>query len=87
MESPSTATVVVAAEAVQRKKRQKRSVAEKRKIIEETLVAGASVARVARAHEVNANQVFAWRRLRQAGRLVERRRKAINPNPPPPVTG
>jgi transposase len=39
------------------------------RIVEETLVEGASVARVARAHGVNANQVFYWRKLYQAGRL------------------
>jgi len=50
-------------------KRQRRSIAEKRRIVEETLVPGASVARVARAHGVNANQVFYWRKLYQAGRL------------------
>ena len=33
--------------------------------MEETLAPGASVARVARAHGVNANQVFAWRRRYQ----------------------
>jgi transposase len=44
------------------KKRQKRSVEEKRRIVEETLAAGASVARVARRHAVNANQVFYWRK-------------------------
>jgi transposase len=49
--------------------RQRRSIAEKRRIVEETLVEGASVARVARAHGVNANQVFGWRRLYLAGRL------------------
>ena len=49
--------------------RRHRSVPEKRRIVEETLAEGASVARVARAHGVNANQVFAWRRLYQAGRL------------------
>jgi transposase len=49
--------------------RQRRSIAEKRRIVEETLVPGASVARVARAHGVNANQVFYWRKLYQAGRL------------------
>jgi transposase len=38
-------------------------------IVEETLVVGASVARVARAHGVNANQVFAWRRLYEGGKL------------------
>jgi transposase len=36
---------------------------EKRRIVEEPLVPGASVARVARAHDVNANQVFYRRRL------------------------
>jgi len=51
--------------------RQRRSIAEKRAIVEETLVEGASVARVARAHGVNANQVFGWRRLYVAGRLGE----------------
>ncbi len=50
-------------------KKQRRSIAEKRRIVEETLVARASVARVARAHGVNANQVFQWRRLYRAGRL------------------
>jgi transposase len=49
--------------------RQQRSIAEKRRMVEETLVEGASVARVARAHGVNANQVFGWRRLYRAGRL------------------
>lgn len=53
--------------------RQRRSIAEKRRIVEETLVEGASVARVARAHGINANQVFGWRRLYQAGRLGDRK--------------
>jgi len=53
--------------------RQRRSIAEKRRIVEETLAAGASVARVARAHGINANQVFGWRRLYWSGRLGERK--------------
>ena len=52
-------------------RRQRRSIAEKRRIVEETLAPGASVARVARAHGINANQVFGWRRLYLAGRLGE----------------
>jgi transposase len=40
-------------------------VEEKGRIVEQTLEAGASVARVARAHGVNANQVFAWRLYRK----------------------
>ena len=50
-------------------KRRMRSKGERRRIVEETLVAGASVARVARRHGVNANQVFNWRRLYRAGQL------------------
>ena len=53
--------------------RQRRSIAEKRRIVEETLVPGASVAKVARGHGVNANQVFGWRRLYLAGRLGEQK--------------
>ena len=49
--------------------RRRRLVEEKRRIVEQTLEAGASVARVARAHGVNANQVFAWRRLYHKGLL------------------
>jgi transposase len=50
-------------------KRRRRSVQERRQIVEETLAPGASVARVARAHDVNANQVFYWRTLYRRGRL------------------
>jgi transposase len=49
--------------------RRRRSAAERRLIVEETLEAGSSVARVALKHGVNANQVFKWRRLYEAGRL------------------
>ena len=44
-------------------------VAEKRRIVLESLAPGASVSRVARCHEVNANQVFAWRKLYREGSL------------------
>ena len=37
--------------------------------MEESLTPGASAARVARAHGVNANQGFSWRRLYREGRL------------------
>lgn len=50
-------------------KRRRRSVLERRQIVEETLAPGASVARVARAHEVNANQVHYWRSLYRRGLL------------------
>src|ERR1700747_3174336 len=42
-------------------KRVLRTAEEKRRIVEATLVPGASIARVAREHGVNANQVFQWR--------------------------
>jgi transposase len=42
---------------------------ERRRVVEETLEAGASVARVALKHGVNANQVFQWRRLYRDGKL------------------
>jgi transposase len=67
--SQQTAVVPKDRESAVVLKRQRRSIAEKRRIVEETLVEGASVARVARAHGVNANQVFYWRKLYQAGRL------------------
>jgi transposase len=44
---------------------------EKRRIAELTLEPGASVALVARAHGVNANQVFKWRRALKRGELSE----------------
>jgi transposase len=52
-----------------REARRRRSVEEKRRIVEETLEAGASVARVVRRHAVNANQVFYWRKKYREGRL------------------
>ena len=52
-------------------KRQHRDIETKRKLVEATLVPGASVARVARTNGVNTNQLFTWRRLYLAGRLGE----------------
>src|ERR1700691_2929438 len=42
---------------------------EKRRIVEQTLSSGLSVASLARQHGVNANQVFYWRKLYHAGQL------------------
>ncbi len=39
--------------------------------MELTLLPGASVAEVARANDVNSNQVFKWRRAFERGELVE----------------
>jgi len=54
-----------------RQVRRRRSAAEKRLIVEQTLEPGASVARVARSHGLNANVVFHWRREYRDGRLAE----------------
>jgi transposase len=42
----------------------------KQQIVEQTLVPGASVARIAREHGVNANQLFKWRRQHLAPRAT-----------------
>lgn len=55
---------MVRAEGAERRVRRWRSVAE-------TLELGASVALVARAHGVKANQVFAWSRAIKSGELAE----------------
>jgi transposase len=53
----------------QPEQRRRRSVEEKLAIVRETLEPGATVSGVARRHQVNANQVFAWRKLYQDGSL------------------
>jgi len=53
--------------------RRMRSKLERRQVVEETMRPGApSVAVIARAHGVNANQVFNWRKLYHAGRLDDK---------------
>jgi transposase len=59
--------------------RRRRSVEEKRRIVEETLEAGASVARVARQHAVNANQIFHWRKEYREGRLGKNQSSRLLP--------
>ena len=46
-----------------------RSKQERRRIVEETLKPDGSVSLVARAYDVNTNQVFKWRRQYRQGRL------------------
>jgi transposase len=50
-------------------KRLRRTREQKRRIVEATFVPGASIARVAREHGVNANQVFQWRHEYRKGTL------------------
>jgi transposase len=49
--------------------RRQHTIEEKLRIVQETHVRGASVATVARRHNVNPNQVFAWRQLYRRGLL------------------
>ena len=51
--------------------RRKYTIAEKRRIAEETLQPGNSVAVVSQRHGINANLVFGWRRMLQQGMLVD----------------
>ena len=51
--------------------RVRRSIAEKRRIVELTFQPGQSVARVAQAEGVNSHQVFQWRRAYKRGALVD----------------
>jgi transposase len=73
MDGLSTAVIA----ATKRKKRQHRSSEERLRIVEEASVPGVSVALVARSHGVNANQVFAWRKLHLTGKLIDKRLKAV----------
>jgi transposase len=52
-----------------RQVRKRRPAAQKRLIVEQALEPGASVARVARAHGLNANVLFNWRRVYSEGKL------------------
>ncbi|WP_167378555.1 transposase [Paraburkholderia aspalathi] len=62
------------------RKYRRRTVDEKREIVEETLSSGRSVEEIARSHEVNANQVFDWRKQYLKGRLgVDGRECALLP--------
>ena len=54
-----------------RRVRRWRTASEKLAIVQLTLRPGASVAEVARAHGMNANQLFKWRRAFERGELSE----------------
>ncbi|MDP9652060.1 MULTISPECIES: IS66-like element accessory protein TnpA [Paraburkholderia] len=51
------------------RKYRRRTVDEKRQIVEEALSSGRSVAEIARSHDLNANQLFDWRKQYLDGRL------------------
>jgi transposase len=63
-------------EGTQEPARRRRSKQERRRIVEESLQPGVSVARLARAHQVNANQIFHWRKLYREGLLADNEEKS-----------
>ena len=46
-----------------RRRNQRHPEAFKRSVVEQSYLPGTSVARLARNHDINANQIFAWRKL------------------------
>jgi|ERR1700730_298834 len=52
-------------------RRKRRTAEEKHRMVQETFEPGASVARVAQRHAINANQLFHWRKLYREGLLGE----------------
>ena len=68
----------VAIAKVEGQKRQRRSIAEKRKIVEQAMLPGASIARIAREHGVNANMVHYWRKLYREGRLGQNNTSSVH---------
>lgn len=63
---------------VEGQKRQRRSIAEKRRIVESAMQPGASIARIAREHAVNANMVHYWRKLYREGRLGQNNASSVH---------
>lgn len=60
-------------------RKRRRTIKERREIVEETLLPGTSVSRVARRHDVNANLLFYWRKLYREGRLGDGAATALLP--------
>jgi transposase len=64
-----------------RESRRRYDIAFKRAVVEQTLVPGVSVARIAREHGINANQLFTWRRQLSAARQNDHSSQANNKPP------
>ena len=64
-------TVTQTVELPTRRQNRRHPLELKRSVVEQTFEPGASVARVARDNNINANQVWAWRKLYAQGLLVE----------------
>lgn len=57
------------AEIIKVERRRRWSLADKRRIVAETLLPGANVSAVARRHELHTGQLFSWRRMAREGLL------------------
>jgi transposase len=66
---------------------QRHSLEFKRRLVEQTLLPGVSVARIAREHCVNANQVFGWRKLYREGLLGAEEKAVANLLPVTVIAG
>jgi transposase len=66
----STNAIMDTMGAKRRRRRRSWTDAEKEEIVAASLASGTSVSAVARHYDVNANQLFIWRRLHRAGSLV-----------------
>jgi transposase len=64
--------------AAKRPKRRLRSAEEKKRIVEETMVRGASVARVAQTHGVHISQIYDWRKEYRKRKHRAKRERGVN---------
>jgi transposase len=64
--------------AAKRPKRHLRSAEEKKRIVEETMAKGATVARVAQAHGVHISQIYDWRKEYRAEKQQAKRGRGVN---------
>lgn len=68
-------------------RRRRYSLAYKQQMVEETLTGEWSVSQVARRHDVNANQLFKWRKLHLDGKLGRRDTQLLPVEISPTVAG
>jgi transposase len=64
--------------AAKRPKRRLRTAEEKKRIVQETMVKGASVARVAQAHGVHVSQIYDWRKEYRTRKQRAKRGRGVN---------
>lgn len=74
----STQSTVARVIAAKRPKRRLRTAEEKKRIVEETMAKGASVARVAQTHGVHVSQVYDWRKEYRTEKQPAKRGRGVN---------